>query len=130
MKTIIHSDGGSRGNPGEAAVGAVVDFGDKQFTVSEKIGVTTNNVAEYEAILRGLRLALKEGASEAHCFLDSELVVRQLNGVYRIKDIKMKELAEKIFLLVKQFNHVTFVSIPREKNKKADALVNKALDGK
>ena len=128
MKAIIHSDGGSRGNPGPAAIGVVVDLPHKKIEIGEKIGVTTNNVAEYRAIIRGLEEALKNKALEAECYLDSELVVRQINGDYRIKDPKMIELANQVFLLRDKFDFVTFFSIPRAKNKDADKMVNKALD--
>jgi len=128
MKAIIHSDGGSRGNPGEAAIGVVVELADKKIEIGERIGVTTNNVAEYRAILKGLEVAFKKGAKSADCFLDSELVVKQLRGEYRIKDEKMKELAGQVFVVREQFEKVSFLHIPREKNKAADALVNKALD--
>jgi len=128
MKAIIHSDGGSRGNPGEAAIGVVVELSDKKFEIGERIGITTNNVAEYRAIIKGLEVALKKGAKSADCFLDSELVVKQLKGEYRIKDEKMKELAGQVFVIREQFDNVSFFNIPREKNKAADALVNKALD--
>lgn len=128
MKAIIHSDGGSRGNPGEAAIGVVVEFADKKFEIGERIGIATNNVAEYRAILKGLEVALKKGAKSADCFLDSELVVKQIRGEYRIKDEKMKELASQVFILRDRFDSITFFIIPREKNKAADALVNKALD--
>jgi ribonuclease HI len=130
MKAIIHSDGGSRGNPGEAAIGVVVELQGKKLKISEKIGITTNNVAEYRAIIKGLELALKRGAKSANCFLDSELVVKQIRGEYRIKDDKMIELAQQVFVLRDRFESITFFTIHREKNKAADKLVNEALDGK
>jgi len=130
MKVVIHSDGGARGNPGPAGIGAVIEFLETQkiIEVSEKIGETTNNVAEYKAILKALQVALANGASEAECFLDSELVVRQLNGEYRIKDPKLAYLANEIIKEKKNYAAVSFTSIAREQNKKADKLVNKALD--
>lgn len=129
IKAIIHSDGGSRGNPGPAAIGVVVEIEGKKTLIGEVIGETTNNVAEYRAIIRGLEEAKKQGASEAECFLDSELVVRQLRGEYRIKDKKMVTLAGEVNELRKEFIFVSFKEIPRERNREADALVNKALDG-
>lgn len=129
MKAIIHSDGGSRGNPGPAAIGVVVELPDKKIEIGEKIGITTNNVAEYRAIIRGLEEAQKSKATEVECYLDSELVVRQIRGEYRIKDPKMVELASRVFKLKEVFDFIVFYSIPREKNKLADKLVNKALDG-
>jgi ribonuclease HI len=130
MKAIIHSDGGSRGNPGEAAIGVVVELHDKKLKISERIGIATNNVAEYRAIIKGLELALSKGAKSADCFLDSELVVKQIRGEYRIKDAKMIELAQQVFALRSRFDDVLFFNIPREKNRAADKLVNVALDGK
>jgi len=128
MKAIIHSDGGSRGNPGPAAIGVVVELSDRKIEISEKIGETTNNVAEYKAIIRGLVEAKKHKVTEVECYLDSELVVKQLKGEYRIKDPKMIELAKEVFTLRSSFDFVVFYAIPREKNKAADKLVNKALD--
>lgn len=128
MKAIIHSDGGSRGNPGPAGIGVLVELPHKKIEIGEKIGIATNNVAEYKAIIRGLSEALKQGATEVECYLDSELVVRQIKGEYKIKDPKMLELASKVFELKDSFDFIVFHSIPREKNKEADKLVNKALD--
>jgi len=132
MKAIIHTDGGSRGNPGPAAIGIVIEFPDsekKTIEIGEKIGETTNNVAEYKAIIRALKEAASLGVTDADCFLDSELVVRQVTGVYRIKDARLALLAQEIREIKKQIPKITYTSIPREKNKQADKLVNKALDG-
>ena len=128
MKAVIHSDGGSRGNPGPAAIGVVVKIDGKKIEIGETIGIATNNVAEYVAIVRGLKESYGHGATEAECFADSELIVRQLRGEYRIKDEKMKQLAQEAFTLRAKFKSVTFTEIPREKNKEADKLVNNALD--
>lgn len=130
MKAIIHSDGGSRGNPGEAAIGVVVELSDKKLEIGERIGIATNNVAEYKAIIKGLEVALKRGAKSVDCFLDSELVVKQIRGEYRTKDAKMVELARQVSALNDRFENVSFFHIPREKNKAADKLVNAALDRK
>jgi len=130
MKAIIHSDGGSRGNPGPAAIGVVLELPDKKIEIGEKIGITTNNVAEYRAIICGLEEARKNKVTEVECYLDSELVVRQIKGEYRIKDAKMIQLANQVFLLKDKFDFIVFFSIPREKNKAADKLVNLALDRK
>lgn len=129
MKATIHSDGGSRGNPGPAAIGVVVELPHKKIEIGERIGVATNNVAEYRAIIRGLEEVQKNKVTEVECYLDSELVVRQIKGEYRIKDSKMVELASQVFALRDTFDFIVFYSIPREKNKAADKLVNKALDG-
>lgn len=133
----IHTDGGSRGNPGQAAIGVVAHSGDQEiFTISEKIGVTTNNVAEYTAVLRAL-----EKIEEARLFtekirfvLDSELIVRQITGKYKVKQEHLKELRDKIVNQVKklrdsgQIKLMSFTNVLRDKNKEADKLVNQALD--
>lgn len=134
METIdVYTDGGSRGNPGPAAIGYVILQDGK--VVAEKgevINVGTNNFAEYTALLKAI-LALKDFLSETvavNFYLDSELVVRQLNGEYKVKDINLRALYMEVMRALKDLNvpHV-FNHIPREQNKRADALVNKALDG-
>lgn len=130
MKGIIFTDGGSRGNPGHAGTAAIL-FSDKNelldFT-SEAYEVLTNNQAEYNAFIDGLKLAIKYGINELTCNLDSELIVKQINGVYKIKDAKIAALKPKIDELMEQFNSITVQHIPREKNKFADKLVNLTLD--
>ena len=130
MKLKLHTDGGSRGNPGLAAIGGVL-FNDRDEIVgqfSKFIGTTTNNVAEYTALVEGLTLAQTKGATEVACYLDSELVVKQLNGQYKVKDQNMKLLYAEVIKKVEMFNFVTFKHVPREQNENADALVNNALD--
>lgn len=130
MKIIMYSDGGSRGNPGPAAIGAVL-YNEKKEVVAEisrYIGETTNNQAEYQALLAGLRSAEDMGATEVACFLDSELVVKQLNGEYKVKDKELAVHFLKIWNIKAGFKKVEFKHVRREKNKVADALVNKALD--
>lgn len=133
----INTDGGSRGNPGRAAIGAyAVSSGEKVFTLSETIGETTNNVAEYLAVVRSLETILeKEIFSEKLKFiLDSELIVKQITGKYKVKQPHLQELRQKIVTLVQslkengQLKLMNFVNVPREQNKKADKLVNEALD--
>lgn len=129
MKTSLHTDGGARGNPGPAAIGFVLEIpGQAAIAVGERIGTATNNVAEYEALLRGLSRASREGVQEIVCYLDSELVVKQLKGEYRVRDADLKKLFDKVKELVKGFTAVEFIHVRREKNKQADKLVNKALD--
>lgn len=129
-KYIIYTDGGARGNPGPAAVGYVV-LG-KEY--AEPIGATTNNVAEYKAVISALKkakqLLTKKGAKEANIELrtDSELLTKQLNGKYKIKDPNLQSLFIEVWNLKQDFNSVLFVHVPRAKNKAADRLVNKALD--
>lgn len=129
-KLIIYTDGGARGNPGPAAIGVVV--GDKEY--GEAIGNATNNVAEYKAIIFALKKAKsllgsnKAGNTELEVRADSELVVKQLKGEYKVKDADMQPLFIEVWNAKQDFNSVHFVHIPREKNKRADAMVNKALD--
>ena len=133
MEYSIQADGGSRGNPGPAGAGAIVrdSKGKTVFTVSEFLGHTTNNVAEYTAILRALEgLAEVAGAKTAtvKVEMDSELVVKQMRGEYKIKHPNLKPLATQVALLLHRFKSVTFSHIPRAKNADADALANKAMD--
>ena len=131
-KGKIYSDGGARGNPGPAAIGVLVcDEKDHKLTDhGETIGETTNNVAEYTAVVRGLTLAAELGISEADYFLDSELVARQLSGIYRLKAEHLKPFFMQVKDLEKKFKRVTYFHVPREhpKIKHVDRLVNLALD--
>lgn len=131
MHIIAYTDGGARGNPGPAGVGAVLydeHQQEKLAEISEYIGETTNNVAEYTALLLALQKALELKAETVHCRLDSELVVKQMNQEYRVKDAKLQKLFVQIWNLRQNFNNVTFEHIRREKNKEADALANQAMD--
>lgn len=133
QKIIMYTDGGSRGNPGPAAVGVYIETLNKK--IGECIGIRTNNDAEYEALILGLQKTKiflgKEKAkrSEIECFLDSELVVKQLNHEYKLKEPRIQQYFIEIWNLMLEFGKVSFVHVPREKNKVADALVNEALDG-
>lgn len=128
-KLIINTDGGSRNNPGPAGVGVV--FSDESGKVLKKhgeyVGEASNNIAEYTALVRALELASDFKAGEIECRLDSELVVKQLRGEYKVKDVKMKELYDKVQKLI-FFKPVKFVHVKREQNQLADKLVNDALD--
>ncbi len=129
-KLIIHTDGGARGNPGPAAIGAMV--GDK--TYSEFIGEATNNVAEYRAVIFALKKAkqllgkAKAESTEVEIFTDSELMYKQLEGHYKIKNNGIQPLFIEVWNLKQDFKRVGFKHIPREENKDADRLVNRALD--
>jgi ribonuclease HI len=128
----IYTDGGSRGNPGPAAIGYII-YDPKKDVVAEGgeyIGIATNNQAEYQAIVVALTKIKELGNSESvTCYLDSELVVRQVNGIYKMKNEALKPWLKKIHDLKQSLGgHVTFHHVPREKNSEADALVNKALD--
>ena len=131
MKTLhIYSDGGSRGNPGPAATGYVIKdakSGEILVQSGKYLGKTTNNVAEYNAVLQALTKAMELKPDEIICHLDSELIVRQLNGIYKIKATELKKIAEQVKELI-FFKPVKFVHILRHKNAHADAIVNKILD--
>ncbi len=126
----LHIDGGARGNPGPAAVGVVVnDEDDEPVTrIAETIGVCTNNVAEYTALLRALSCAKDLGASEVRVINDSELIAKQLNGTYRVKHPAMVPLHAEARRALAGFDRWSIESVPRARNAGADALVNQALD--
>ncbi|MBU0531071.1 MAG: ribonuclease HI family protein [Candidatus Uhrbacteria bacterium] len=128
-KLEIYTDGGARGNPGPAAAGAVLKAdGEVVDSLSRYLGETTNNQAEYRAILMGLERAHMLGAEEVDMYMDTELACKQLNGEYKVKDPELAKLFVKVWNLTHEFKKVTFTHVRREKNKEADALVNKSLD--
>lgn len=134
----VYVDGGARGNPGPAAVGllATDEKNNNIFSVGKKIGFATNNQAEYTAVVEGLRCVLQKknklsGLSRVEFFLDSQLVVMQLRGLYKVKNPWLKDLLFKVRQLEIEVGlPVAYNHIPREKNRKADRLVNLALDNK
>jgi ribonuclease HI len=128
---VVHVDGGARGNPGPAAIGVVLCTPDGEVVdeLAERIGVATNNVAEYEALLRGIARAAALGASRVELINDSELVARQLTGAYKVKHPAMKPLHQRAMAALAPFAGWTIRSVPRAQNARADALVNAALDG-
>ena len=130
MKLVVHVDGGSRGNPGPAAVGVVLATPDGEVVhaVGETIGKATNNVAEYRALLRGIELARERGADELEIYGDSELVVKQVRGEYRVKDAGLKPLHAEVRAALAEVADWTFDHVRREDNAHADDLVNQALD--
>jgi len=130
MKLIINTDGGARGNPGPGAIGIVIknEQGEKVLEVGRYIGVCTNNDAEYQALIAGLLGAQDKEGTELICYLDSELVVKQLNGAYKVKEARMKEYFKKVKELESEFESVSYIHIERTKNKEADAIVNQVLD--
>ena len=130
MKARLFTDGGARGNPGPAAIGVVVSSpdGDVLDEVAEPIGVATNNVAEYRALLRGLERARALGASEVEIVNDSELVARQLTGAYKVKHASMKPLHAEAMAALGEFDRWAVRSVRRADNARADELVNEALD--
>lgn len=138
MKIIIYTDGGSRGNPGEGAIGAV--FCDEKGSIiksyGQAIGVCTNNEAEYLALIFALKKAKqifgKEKVKKAQIEIraDSELLIKQMNGFYKIQDEKIGKLFLEVWNLRVELPKIEFKAIPREQNKLADKMVNEALDGK
>jgi len=130
VKLVLHVDGGARGNPGPAAIGIVISGADGEVLdeVAEPIGVATNNVAEYQAVLRGLERARQLGARELEIVGDSELIARQLTGVYKVKHPAMRELHTQALTALRQFDRWSIRTVPRDQNAGADALVNQALD--
>jgi len=131
-KIIIFSDGGARGNPGPAGIGAVLYDSKKQVLakISKYIGETTNNQAEYQALITALKKAKELGGQELDVFLDSELVVKQLNCEYKVKNKELAPLFLEVYNLSLNFSKITFTHVYRENNKEADRLVNEALDKK
>jgi ribonuclease HI len=127
---VVHVDGGARGNPGPAAIGVVISEpgGETLDEVAERIGVATNNVAEYRALLRGLERAAELGAREVELINDSELVAKQLTGAYKVKHPAMRPLYEAAMSALKDFDRWQIRSVPRAQNARADSLVNAALD--
>ena len=130
-KITVHCDGGSRGNPGPAAVGVVIEYGGMKKKYCETIGYTTNNVAEYKALLKALQLAAKHTRKEVHIFMDSELIINQMNGVYKIKSADMLGLFQEVKDYERAFTKVVYNYVPRENKFQAmaDRLVNEALEG-
>ncbi len=129
-KLTVNVDGGARGNPGPAAIGVVVHGpgGEVLEERSERIGHATNNVAEYRALLRGIELAAAHGAGELELIGDSELIVRQIEGRYKVKDATMKELHAEAKRALGSFERWSIRHVRREENADADRLVNQALD--
>ena len=127
---VIYTDGASRGNPGPASIGGVVidPTGKVLHEVSEAIGITTNNVAEYRALVSTLESALALGAKRLEVRMDSELIVRQAIGRYRVKNPALIALHNRVLALRSQFDEVVFRHEPRAQNKHADSLANQALD--
>lgn len=127
---VTYSDGASRGNPGPASYGALVidPGGEVVHEASEALGITTNNVAEYRGLIAALEAALALGARRVEARMDSELLVRQAIGRYRVKNPGLIPLHNRVLNLRGQFDEVVFKHVPRNQNKEADALANQALD--
>jgi ribonuclease HI len=129
-RVVIHTDGASRGNPGPAGSGAVLTApgGEVLARIAEGLGETTNNVAEYTAAILGLERAGELGAREVLLRSDSQLLINQLNGVYKIKTAHLRPLLARIRELAAAFDRVTFEHVPREDNVEADRLANLGVD--
>jgi len=131
VKVIVHVDGGARGNPGPAAAACVISSPDGEVLGehSELLGRQTNNVAEYRALLLGLARARELGADEVEVIGDSELIAKQVNGLYKVKHAAMKPLYLDAMQALRGFASWSIRTVPRAQNARADALVNQALDG-
>jgi ribonuclease HI len=131
MELTIFTDGASRNNPGEAGAGIfILQDGKPAEKISRYLGTTTNNIAEYRAAIIGLEHAVKQGAASVKLNADSELMVKQLNGQYKVKNEGLRPLYLKVKELIAKIGRVEVKYIPREQNKEADALANKAIDEK
>ena len=130
MRARLSTDGGARGNPGPAAFGYVLETEDGTVLDArgEAIGVATNNVAEYRGLLAGLEAALERGVEDVEVVSDSELVVKQMRGEYKVKNDTLRELVEDAHALESRFRRVSYTAVRREHNELADRLVNEALD--
>ena len=130
MRATLSTDGGSRGNPGPAAYAYVLEAEDGTVLAAhgEAIGVATNNVAEYSALVAGLEKALEVGVSELEVISDSELMVKQMRGEYRVKNEALRDLSAQASRLAGKLGSVSYKAVRREQNKLADRLVNQALD--
>ncbi len=129
-KAIIHADGAARGNPGPAAIGATIkeEQGKLITSISQRIGNTTNNQAEYRAIIAALEKAVSLGITHVEVISDSVVVVRQIKGSYRVKNTALRPLYQKIVQIIGSLESFTITHIPRRQNIEADKLANKALD--
>ncbi len=129
-RLVIHTDGASRGNPGPAAIGVIIkdEAGNRVAVISRCIGRTTNNQAEYQAIITSLETAVSMGTAQVDLYTDSELAVRQIRGRYRVRNQALKPLYRRVKELEQRLEHFNIIHIPREQNKEADSLTNRALD--
>ena len=130
MKARLSTDGGARGNPGPAAFGYVLETDDGTVLDArgQRIGVATNNVAEYRALVAGLEAALARGVTELEVVSDSELLVKQMRGEYKVKNPALRALNDEASRLARELGDVTYTAVRREHNELADRLVNDALD--
>ncbi len=127
MKAVIHTDGASKGNPGEAGIGIVITINGKTYEISKYIGRTTNNVAEYKALTIALKETRELKADIVEIYMDSELIVKQIMGIYKVKTEHLYPLYSEVRNLLSEFRDYTIQHIPRKENKRADSLANKAI---
>ena len=132
LSVVVHSDGGARGNPGEAACAAVAydTDGVELLTRSKRLGVATNNAAEYEGVVMALELCRELGAADVVVRTDSELIARQIQGKYRVKHRNLKPYHARVMALAGAFRAFSIEHVPRDENQRADAIVNACLDGR
>ncbi len=129
MKYQIYCDGASRSNPGDASIGISISLDGKEIhTISRKIGLATNNEAEYQALIDGLNYCIENSIIAIDVFLDSKLVIEQVNKNFKVKAKNLKELNSQVENLIKEFKYIQFKHVYREENKRADQLANMALD--
>ncbi len=130
MRASLHTDGGARGNPGPAGIGVVLKDQDGKLLaeIGRAIGETTNNVAEYTALIAGLELALDQGVSDIDVYVDSELVVSQLEGRWKIKNDRLRALAARASSLLSRFDSASISHVRRDLNADADLLANRGMD--
>ncbi len=129
MKHQVFCDGASRSNPGDASIGVSISFDGKEIhTISREIGIATNNEAEYQALIDGLNYCIENSINEVDVFLDSKLVIEQVNKNYKVKAHNLKEFNSQVENMIKEFKYIEFNHVYREDNKRADQLANLALD--
>jgi len=130
MHAILYTDGGSRGNPGKSACSFVLKDSSSKIIIAKGkfLGISTNNVAEYQGLIMGLENAIENKIKSLTCYLDSELVVKQVKGEYKVKNENLKNFYIKVLNLNKEFEQISFFHVSREKNNQADEIVNKVLD--
>jgi ribonuclease HI len=130
MKAVLHTDGASLGNPGPSGIGVVIESGGRTVELSEHIGQATNNIAEYTALVRGLEEAQKLGATEVAVYMDSELVVRQMKGLYRVRDQGLRPLYLRASSLFGSFARRSISHVPREETTAADRLSKEGAEAR
>lgn len=129
MKHQVFCDGASRSNPGDASIGVSISLDGKEIhSISREIGIATNNEAEYQALIDGLNYCIENSINEVDVFLDSKLVIEQVNKNYKVKAHNLKEFNSQVENMIKEFNYIEFNHVYREDNKRADQLANLALD--